>query len=109
MLIRLNVIDRQGNKTVIDAEEGRTIREVVMEKLAPGNYGLCDGNCICGTCHIFVDPNDFKKFQKMEEAEVETLESLANKPSTYSRLGCQIELKKEHNNLTVTVVSDVVD
>ena len=29
MLIRLNVIDRTGNKTVIDAEESATIREAV--------------------------------------------------------------------------------
>ena len=30
MLIQLNVIDRQGNKTTIDAEEGVTIREIEM-------------------------------------------------------------------------------
>ena len=97
MLVKINIIDREGNKTIAEAEEGTNIKDAIMNKLSPGNFGLCGGNCICGTCHIFVDPNDFKKFQKMEEAEVETLESLANKPSTYSRLGCQIELKKEHN------------
>ena len=63
MLVRLNVIDREGNKTAIDVEEGTTIRQAVMDKLAPGNYGLCEGNCICGTCHVYVSENDFKKLQ----------------------------------------------
>jgi len=29
MLIRLNVIDREGKKTVIDIEEGTTIRDAI--------------------------------------------------------------------------------
>ena len=32
MLIRLNVIDREGKKTAIDIEEGTTIREAIEEK-----------------------------------------------------------------------------
>ena len=48
MLIRLNIIDREGKKSVIDIEE-------------------------------------------------------AIKPTTHSRLGCQVELKKEYNNITVTI------
>ena len=47
MLIRLNIFDRQGNKTPIDAKEVATIREAAMNKLAYGNHGLCEGNCIC--------------------------------------------------------------
>lgn len=54
MLIRLNVIDREGKKTVIDIEEGTTIRDAIEEKLSPDNYGVCGGNCVCGTCHVHV-------------------------------------------------------
>ena len=31
---------------------------------------------------------------------------LAIKPTTHSRLGCQVELKKEYNNITVTIAPD---
>ena len=52
MLIRLNVVDRDGNKTTHEVEEGTTIRDAIEEKLSPDNYGVCGGNCSCGTCHI---------------------------------------------------------
>ena len=102
--VRLNIIDRQGNKTSIDVEEGTTVRDAVMKKLAPDNYGLCDGNCICGTCHVYVNVDDFKKLKTLEENEIETIETSNIELTTHSRLGCQIKLKEEYNSITVTIV-----
>ena len=106
MLIRLNVIDREGKKTVIDIDEGTTIRDAIEKKLSPDNYGVCGGNCVCGTCHVHVTPSDFEKLKAAEEDEISTLKEAAIKPTTYSRLGCQIALNKEHNNITVTIAPD---
>ena len=106
ILIRLNVIDREGKKTAIDIEEDTTIRDTIEEKLSPDNYGACGGNCICGTCHVHVTPIDFEKLEAAEEDEISTLKEEAIKPTIHSRLGCQIELKKEYNNITVTIASD---
>ena len=106
MSIRLNVIDREGKKTTIDVEEGTTIRDAIEEKLSPDNYGVCGGSCACGTCHVYVTPGDFEKLKAAEEEEIGTLKELAIKPTAHSRLGCQIELKKEHNNITVTIAPD---
>ena len=106
MLIRLNVIDREGKKTVIDIEESTTIRDAIEKKLSPDNYGVCGGNCVCGTCHVLVTPSDFEKLKAAEEDEISTLKEEAIKPTTNSRLGCQIELKKEYNNITVTIAPD---
>ena len=106
MSIQLNVIDREGKKTTIDVEEGTTMRDAIEEKLSPDHYGVCGGSCACGTCHVYVTPGDFEKFKAAEEEEIGTLKELAIKPTTHSRLGCQIELKKEHNNITVTIAPD---
>ena len=106
ILIRLNVIDREGKKNAIDIKEGTTIRDAIEEKLSPDNYGVCGGNCVCGTCHVHVIPSDFEKLKSVEEDETSTLKEAAIKPTTHSRLGCQIELKKEHNNITVTIAPD---
>ena len=105
-LIRLNVIDREGKKTSIDIEEGTTIRDAIEEKLSPDNYGVCGGNCACGTCHVHVIPEDFEKLKAAEEDEISTLKEAAIEPTAHSRLGCQIELKKEYNNITVTIAPD---
>ena len=55
---------------------------------------------------MYVAPNDFEKLKSAEEDEIETLESLAINPITHSRLGCQVTLDKEHNNITVTIAPD---
>ena len=106
MLIRLNVIDREGKETSIDIEEGTTIRDAIEEKLSPDSYGICGGNCSCGTCHVYVVPNDFEKLKVADQEELSTLRELAIEPTSYSRLGCQVELKKEYNNITVTIAPD---
>ena len=106
MLIRLNVIDREGKKTALDINEGTTIRDAIEEKLSPDNYGVCGGNCVCGTCHVYVIPSDFEKIKAVGEDEISTLKEEAIKPTMHSRLGCQVELKKEYNNITVTIASD---
>ena len=106
MLIRLNVIDRQGKKTPIDIEEGTTIKDAIEEKLSPDNFGMCGGNCACGTCHIYLEPSNFEKMKEVGEDEKTILKELAIEPTKYSRLGCQIELKTEHNNITVTIAPD---
>ena len=106
MSIRLNVIDREGKETAIDIAEGTTIRDAIEEKLSPDNYGVCGGNCVCGTCHVHVTLSDFEKLKAVEEDEILTLKEAAIKPTAHSRLGCQIELKKEYNNITVTIAPD---
>ena len=106
MSLKLNVIDREGHQTIIDIEEGTTIRDAIEDELFPDNYGVCGGCCACGTCHVFVKPSDFDKLKAKEEDEIATLESLALEPNQYSRLGCQVEFKKEYNNMTVTIAPD---
>ena len=106
MSIRLNVIDREGKKTAIDIEEGTTIRDAIEEKLSPDNYGVCGGNCACGTCHVYVNSSDFVKLKVAEEDEVSTLKVEGIQPTTHSRLGCQVKLNKEYNNITVTIAPD---
>lgn len=106
MSLKLNVIDREGNQTTIDIVEGTTIRDAIEDELSPDNYGVCGGCCACGTCHVYVKPSDFDKLTAKEDDEVMTLESLALDPNHYSRLGCQVEFKKEYENITVTIAHD---
>ena len=58
---------------------------------------------------MYVEPNDFKKLKDSEENEIDVLKKYADKPNANSRLACQVELKKEHNNITVTVAQECYD
>ena len=103
MKIKLNVINRDGTQTTIKAEETTTIRDAIEDKVGPESFGICDGNCNCGTCHVFVNPKDFSKLKIIDDAENKILKQFAIKPNAYSRLSCQIELKKELDGITVSI------
>jgi 2Fe-2S ferredoxin len=106
MSFKLNIIDRDGNKTIIDIAEGTTIKDAIEDVLSPDNYGVCGGCCACGTCHVYIQHSDFDKLTAKEDEEITTLKSLALEPNQYSRLGCQVEFKKEYNNITLTIAPD---
>ena len=103
MLVQFNLIDRKENKISIEAEEGTTIKDAIMDKFTPGNFALCGGNCICATCHVYIAEEDFNKLVSPKEDEIETLETNDINQTKLSRLSCQIELKEEFNNITVTM------
>ena len=103
MLVQFNLIDRKGSKISIGAEEGTTIKDAIMDKLTPGNFALCGGNCICATCHVYIAEEDFNKLESPKEDEIETLETNDINQTKLSRLSCQIELKEVFNNITVTM------
>ena len=106
MSLKINVNDRDGILKIINIDEGTTIRDAIEDELSPDNYGVCGGCCACGTCHVYINPSDLVKLKPQEDDEIDALESLANEPKSNSRLGCQVEFKKEYNNITVTIAPD---
>ena len=106
MTIKINVIDRKNNKTSLDVVEGTTIRDAIVEKVTTDNYGLCGGNGICGTCHLKIADADLSKLDPATEDELETLGTLSTEVGKDSRLGCQIKIKSQHENITVTIAPD---
>jgi len=101
MSVKFNLIDRNGSKVLIESENGTTIKDAIMDKLTPGNFGLCGGMNICGTCHVYIDEKDFKKLESPNEDEISTLAESDINQTELSRLSCQIELKEELNDITV--------
>ena len=49
---------------------------------------------------------DLSKFDLPNEDELETLGTLSTKVGKNSRLACQIQLKDNHNNITLTIAPD---
>ena len=103
MKIKLNVINRDGTQTAINVKEGTTIRDAIEDNIEPESFGICNGNCHCGTCHVFVHPKDFSKLKVLSDDEYKILKKFAVNPKANSRLSCQIELKKELDDITVSI------
>lgn len=64
--------------------------------------GACEASLACCTCHVYVDENYGDKLPSPTEDEEDMLD-MAPLLKPNSRLGCQIVLNKELDNLVVTI------
>ena len=68
--------------------------------------GTCEGQMACSTCHVVVDAADYEKLPPPSEEEQDLLD-LAAHVTRYSRLGCQILLGGELDEITVRLPAGV--
>ncbi len=66
----------------------------------------CGGNMSCATCHIILDKLSYSKLDPPCEAECDMLD-LAFEPTETSRLGCQVQMRKDLDGMTVTIPAGV--
>ena len=91
--MKIQVVDREGKSHAINWES----RQLLMELLRDENFVLasCIGNCLCGTCHVWLDPIPFSKLGQQNEDEIERLRQNAGFWLEASRLSCQIRFSEE--------------
>ena len=47
--VTLHLIDRKGQKHTIDAEIGKTLKDVIIKEIQMDHFGDCGGCCACAT------------------------------------------------------------
>lgn len=65
-------------------------------------FGGCDGAGVCGTCHVFIDPNYISKVNEATFDEQDLLDVLSN-GKTNSRLACQIVVTEQLDGMKVVI------
>ena len=93
-----------GEKEVIQVPENTTLMEASRfyskNNYVPGIEADCGGGCSCATCHVHV-PKEWQQITgraNTNTAEIDLIEYEPNFDEKYSRLSCQIELKKIRKN-----------
>lgn len=97
--IKINFI-YEGMIKNVNADVGDTILEVARLNNIPLR-GNCDGNGSCGSCHIILDDVDPRNFE-IGEREEDILEKVPGRTPA-SRLGCQMILTEEMENITIKI------
>ena len=100
--ITVNVTDRKNKKNVLEGQKGQTLMQLIDENDLANPYGICGGEPMCGTCHVYVEKEWLGKLNPKTDEENLAIEN-ASELKENSRLGCQIDLKEELNGLTVTI------
>lgn len=98
----ITFIDFLGEPHEITAAAGSTLMEAAVAALVPGIEADCGGNCICATCHVYVEPEWLAKLPA-PEADEEAMIDYTSDPQDNSRLTCQIQITDELDGMVVRV------
>ncbi len=102
---KLIVVNRDGEESTIDVEDGLTVMEAIRDNGFDELLALCGGCCSCATCHVQIDPASMESLPKMSEDEDDLLESSDHRTEN-SRLGCQIPFTDDLDGLKVTIAPE---
>ena len=104
---RITVTTRSGETRTIEASSGSSLKDALM---AGGIEEInavtsCGGCCSCGTCHVFIAPEDLARLPGMQSQEDDLLYAQDDRQPT-SRLSCQISVTDQLDGLKVTVAPE---
>lgn len=105
--IQITIIDRNGVKHQIDAptDMAMNLMEVVrVYELAPeGTIGVCGGMAMCASCQCYI-LSDHALPEMQDDEEAMLSEAFFVKEN--SRLGCQIQITPEMQDLEVEIAPE---
>jgi 2Fe-2S ferredoxin len=107
-VITVNFIRTNNDKVQVKVPEGWTVMEAAKEANLDEIPATCGGCCACATCHVYVNNAWIDKLGKIDynTPEQELLEYENGYKKGVSRLGCQIYLTKELDNITLHLRDD---
>ena len=102
----ITFIDPEGTRREVEAEPGKTLLELAEEhdvKLG----SACGGVCACSSCHCYVRQG-LDTLEEMEDAEEDRLD-MGFDVRPYSRLGCQVKVPDEPEDLVVEISEESIE
>ena len=103
--IKINIQNDDLSITTLEAPTDMGLS--LMEFLKGNDYDIlatCGGMALCATCHVSVITG-FDSLNDITDDEYAMLDILPNITDT-SRLGCQLKLAENMNNITVKIMGD---
>ena len=91
---------KTGDK-VVEATNGETLLEVAS-RTGVELFGGCGGAGVCGSCHVYIDPEFVDKLEEPSFEEQDLLDVVPNGKFN-SRLACQVEVSDALDGLVVII------
>jgi ferredoxin, 2Fe-2S len=99
----ITYIQHDGLRREVDLANGDSVMEGAVAHTIPGIDADCGGQCICATCHVFVDPAWLAKVNTLSPASDKEREMIdfVEASQSNSRLACQIRMQDDLEGLVV--------
>ncbi len=94
-------VSTSGISRNIEVPSGMSVMQAALNYKVAGILGECGGNCMCATCHVYVDPPFLGRIPPATENEKFMLSIAAEGPESNSRLSCQIKMTEELDGIVV--------
>ena len=78
-----------------------SVMQAALNHRVEGILGECGGNCMCATCHVYVDPSFLSLIPPATPNEKFMLSIAAEGPATNSRLSCQIKITEQLDGIVI--------
>jgi ferredoxin, 2Fe-2S len=85
----------------LEVAEGTSVMLGATSNGIDGIVAECGGNCMCATCHVYVEPSQLALLPAMSEEEDALLDGAAAERLPNSRLSCQIKVGPSLDGLVV--------
>jgi 2Fe-2S ferredoxin len=92
-----------GASREIDLPAGTSVMQGAVNHRVEGILGECGGNCMCATCHVYVDAAFLDRLPPLTPSEKMMLSIAAEGPEANSRLSCQIKMTAELDGISVRI------
>lgn len=96
----LHANDTQDRLSVPD---GTSLMRAAVSNGVNGIIGECGGQAMCATCHVYVRQEYLAALPQIGEDEDEMLDCTASERTERSRLGCQIEVGPDIEEIAVEI------
>ena len=97
----MTYVSSSGNIRKIEVPSGMSVMQAALNHRVEGILGECGGNCMCATCHVYVDLPFLNRIPVAGDNEKFMLSIAAEGPETNSRLSCQIKMTKDLDGIIV--------
>ncbi|MEO7125521.1 MAG: 2Fe-2S iron-sulfur cluster-binding protein [Nakamurella sp.] len=95
---------QDGHVDEVEVARGATVMQSAVSNGIDGIVGVCGGQMMCATCHVYVHEEYLDQLPAISEEEEEMLEeTAAPRDLRRSRLGCQLILGKKLPELHVDI------
>jgi 2Fe-2S ferredoxin len=94
-------VSSSGIAREVDVPSGMSLMQAALDQRVEGILGECGGNCMCATCHVYVDRSFLSRIPPVKDNEKFMLSIAAQGPDTNSRLSCQIKMTEDLDGIIV--------
>ncbi|RYH24018.1 2Fe-2S iron-sulfur cluster binding domain-containing protein [archaeon] len=99
--IHIRWVLKDGKEEIEPAAIGDSLMEAAQRHDIPIE-GACAGVCACSTCHVILERKMYDNLPEPSEAEEDMLDQAYGLTAT-SRLGCQVKITADMDDIRVTL------